>query len=247
MSTFKAFLAIGAIAMATLVVGNATPTSASPIGTTYDFTTSNFQGDGGRTDIGFGVPAYVPGAGVIINSTVSTSVPTDFFGTPLTIGGLDYVEFSISTDDSEFLAGTPSAPSVWEISGLNWGPGEPAGVAAGLIFLSWDIDGVFVPLDGTAFGLPVVPNPGTLAGVHGAPAIPLDIAGDLLDIIPFDTLDLAGTSMGGILVALGVPPLTALEVDSMHIGFEVTHVPEPATLALLGVGLCSTLLMRRKR
>jgi hypothetical protein len=246
MSTFKAFLAIGAIAMATLIVGNATPASASPIGTTYDFETSNFQGDGGRDDIVFGFPAYVPGSGVIINSSVSTSVPVP----GLTVGGLDYVEFSITTDDAGFLAGSLTENSAWFITGLNWGPGSPPGVAAGLIFLSFDSDGTFLDLDGTGFGVPIVPNPGVLAGVHGAPSVPLDISGDPVDAIPFDVVALtdgAATSMGALLIALGMDQQTALSVNSMHIGFEVTHIPEPATLALLGVGLCSTLLMRRKR
>ena len=247
MTKSKNFFAMAAIAMALLVLASATPVLADPTGTTFEWLSSNFQGDGADPAVPFGTPTSIAGSGVTVGSSVSTSVPTDFFGTPLTFGGLDYVEFVITTDDSGFLAGSLTEPSTWIISGLNWGPDEPPGIAAGLIFISFAADGAFVPLDGTGFGLPVVPNPGTFAGVTGAPAIPLDIAGDPVDLIPWDTFELAETTMGGILIGLGLDVSTALSVDSMHVGFEVTHIPEATSLLLVGMGCLALTAGRRRR
>ncbi|MEO2049812.1 MAG: PEP-CTERM sorting domain-containing protein [Pirellulales bacterium] len=245
MSTFKAFLAIGVIAVASLVVGYATPVSADPTGTLFGWTADNFQGDDPGSLVPFGVPTSTP-SGVTVDSSVSISpaIPS------LTVGGLDYVEFSMTTDDGGFLADSLADNSAWFITGLSWGPGSPPGVGAGWIFLSFDSDGTYLPLDGTAFGIPIVPNPGTFAGVTGAPAIPLDFSGNDVSLIPFDVVALtsgAATSLGTLLIALGMDTATALSVTSMHVGFEVAHIPEPATVALLGVGLCSTLLLRRRK
>jgi len=245
MSSFKAFLAIGAIAMASLIVGDATPSFADPTGTSFVWTADNFQGSDPGTVVPFGV-ATSTASGVTVDSSVSTSptVPG------LTVGGLEYIEFSITTDDDGFLASSLTANSSWFISGLNWGPGSDPAVGAGLLFVSFDSLGTYLPLDGTAFGLPIVPNPGTLAGVTGAPALPLDISGDDVSITPFDVIGLTGgaaTSMGSLLIALGMDTPTALSVTSMHVGFEIVHVPEPASFALAGMGLCSTLLIRRRK
>jgi len=244
MRRFNVFFAVAAIATASLVAGTAMPAFASPVGTTFGWASSNFQGDGADPAVPFGVATSIAGSGVTVDSSVSVSPPVP----PLFLtGGLDYVEFSITTDDGGYLNGVPAAHSSWFITGLNWGPGEPAGIFTGLIFLSFDIDGTYVPLDGTALGVPIVPNPGTLAGVTGADAIPIDVAGDPVDFIPFDTLGLTGETLLTTLLALGVPFGDALSVNSMHVGFETVHVPEPASMMLLGTGLAAVVLARRRR
>jgi len=245
MSSFKAFLAIGAIAMASLVVGDATPVFADPAGTTFVWTADNFQGDDPGTVVPFGFPTSTA-SGVTVDSSVSTSTAMP----GLTVGGLDYVEFSITTDDSGFLASSLADNSAWAIAGLNWGPGSDPAVGAGFLFISFDADGTYLPLDGTAFGIPIVPNPGVFAGVAGADAFPLDITGIDVSLTVFDVTALTGglaTSMGALLGALGMDTATALSVTGMSVGFEVTHIPEPASFALMGVALCSTLLMRRRK
>ncbi|NOZ40378.1 MAG: PEP-CTERM sorting domain-containing protein [Planctomycetes bacterium] len=242
MSSFKAFLAIGAIAMASFFVGDVTPASASPAGTDFTWTAGNFQGDDPGTVVPFGVPT-VTASGVTVDSSVSVSTAFAPLGI---IGGLDFIEFSITTDDSGALAGISGDPSSWLISGLNWGPGAGDAVATGLIFISFDIGGTYVALDAGG-AVPIVPNPGTLAGVFGADAVPLDIAGDPASAIAWDTFAQFGTTNFGIFTGLlGISVLDAIAIDSMHIGFEVIHVPEPATLTLAGMCLCSTLLMRRR-
>jgi len=241
MSGFKALLAIGAVAIASLTVGGVSPAFADPTGTTFDFGTVNFQGDGGAVGVSFGVATAIPGSGVTLDTAVSTSVPIP----SLTLGGLDFIEIRITSDDSGFLNADSSIDSVWALSGLNWGPGSAPAVGAGLVFLSFDVDGTFVDLTPFA-GLPIVPNPSP--GVaFGADAIPIGVAGVPVDFIAtFDTASLLGPLLS-TLIDFGVPFGTALSVDGMSVGFEVTHIPEPASIALMGVALCSTLLMRRRK
>ena len=155
------------------------------------------------------------------------------------------MEFLIETEDSGYINGDSSAHSSWLVSGLNWGPGAPAGVGEFLIFLSFSADGSYVSLDGSGLGVPIVPNPGTLA--FGADSIPIDITGDPVSDVLYDTATLTGVTSLTSFLALGLSFGEALAVDAMHVSFEVTHVPEPATIALAGLGLCSTLLIRRRK
>jgi len=260
MSSFKAFLAIGAIAMASLVVGSATPASADPTGTTFSFITNNFQAntdpaaydpsvdplgpgvDSFTPAVPFGVDTFIPAAGVTIGSSVSTSVAAP----GLLVGGLDFVEFWIDTysdGDSGFLNADGGDESAFIISGLDWGSGSPPAVAAGALFIQFDRDGVFETL--TTALAPVVPHP-----VNGASAIVIDITGTPVDTIPLifgSGPGGLGGALAGLLTAFGVDPFTVSGINGIHIGLEVTHIPEPASFALMGVGLCSTLLMRRRK
>jgi len=247
MSSFKVFLAIGAIAVATFLVADVTPASADPTGTTFSFASNNFQGDGGDPAVPFGVPTSIPGSGVTVDSMVSTSsfYPSPIPGDPdpLLIGGLEFLEFWISSDDSGFLNEAIPDQSQWIISGLNWGPGSEAAVATRIVWLTFSADGVPVPLDGTLLGIQIAPHP-----ITGADAIPIDIAGAPVETGTFfDTLSLTGAPLFVTLGLLGLSNPDALAVDAMHVGLEIIHVPEPATLALAGLGLCSTLLIRRRK
>ena len=246
MSRLKVFVVIGVIAVATLVVGASSPAFADPTGTTFFWAADNFQGDSAGEPVPFGVPTPTS-SGITVDSSVSVSpsIPSLFL-----TGGKEYIEFSLTTTDGGYIADTPADNSAWAIAGLNWGPGEPPAVATGLIFISFDADGTYLPLDGTGFEIPIVPNPGTLAGVTGADALPLDIAGDPVDTIPWDISALTEgevPSMGALFLALGMDVPTAFSVTSMHIGLEIMHVPEPTSMALLGTGLCSVMMVRRRR
>jgi len=236
MSSFKAFLAIGAIAMASLVVGDATSVFAVP-SPTFSFTSLNFQTDGGDPAVPFGVATAIPSAGVIVDSLVSISpaIPG------LTTGGLEFISFDIETIDGSFLNADSGAGSVWAISGFEL----PSSTYEFLTFLSFSIDDVPVALDLSGVGLPTVPNPSPL--LFGADAVPIDVMGDPVDPVVFDILALTGAPLLTTLLGFGVSFGDALAINGMTVGFEVVHIPEPATLALMGLGLCSTLLMRRRR
>jgi len=278
MSSFKAFLAIGAIAMAILVVAGATPASADPTGLPFTFITDNFQADPNplpfdplvpgtydtATAIIFGGSTYVPAAGVTVTTSTSVSpafsIDPDGPGPlpvlPITLGGLDYIEFVVDTvtpdditavtGDGLFLNSTaPGAPpvgnSAWLVPDLSWGTADPAVNALNSLIQFTD-DGVFASLS-PAFGLPIVPHP-----VNGGDAIVIPTAGDDAAIVP---LIFSGAGLGGtlttILFALGVAPADIPGINGMVVSFEVTHIPEPASIALMGVALCSTLLMRRRK
>jgi hypothetical protein len=213
---------------------------ADPTGTTFSFQAINFQGNGADPAVPFGVPTSIPGAGVTVDSMATTSpmIPG------LTVGGLDFIEFAMTTDNGEYLASDPLANSTWVISGLNWGSDPRPAVAAGLIFLAFDIDGNFVDLT-TALGVPIVPHP-----ITGADSIPIDIQGEDVSLIPFDTGALVGMPLQNILAAFGVPLLDVRSVNSMHVGFEVMLIPEPGSLALVSCGLTTlalTCIRRRTR
>ncbi len=239
----KVFFAIGAIAMASLVLGVATPASATPL-PTFSYTSTNFQTTGGNPAVPFGGSTSIPSSGVTVDSSVvvSSPYPSPIPGDPnpfLMVGGEEFVSFSISTNDSGYLNASAPDHSQWIISG--WA--DPTAVATRIVWLSFTADGVGVPLDGTALSLPILPHPTT-----GIDAIPLDIAGDPAEVgTYFDTLSLTGQTLIVTLQLLGLNLGQAAAVDSMQVGLEVTHVPEPASMALMGLGLCSTLLIRRRK
>ena len=255
MKNSRVFIAMSATAMAILVAGYSSPAAASPIGTTFTLITNNFSlntdpapYDPGTDPLGpgvdsvtpgipFGATVAIPAAGVEISTSVSTSTAVP----GLLVGGLDLIHISFKTLGGGFLNATPSAHSTWIVDGLNWGPGSLPGIGAGLIFLSWDDDGVGVPIDGSAFMLPVVPDP-----VTGFPALPLDISGDPVSTVFYDTASLTGATMLTSFLALGLTISEALGVNSMHVSFEVTHIPEPTSIAMLGTGLASVLMLRRR-
>jgi len=236
MSSFKAFFAIGAIAMASLMVGDVTPASATP-SATFSFASANFQTDGGDPAVPFGVATAIPSSGVTVNSLASISPAI----TGLTTGGLEFISFDIETIDGGFVNAVSGAGSSWAISGFE----VPSSTYEFLIFLSFSIDDVPVTLDLSGIPLPVVPNPSPL--LLGADAVPIDVAGDPVDPVVFDILALTGAPLLTTLLGFGLSFGDALAVNGMTVAFEVVHVPEPATLALAGFGLCSTLLIRRRK
>jgi hypothetical protein len=266
----KVFLAIGAMLMATFVVVGPTPASADPTGTTFSVLTDNFQLDTDPTPwnpldpfaggldsfspaVPFGVATFIPEAGVTVSSMVSVSpaIPELFL-----VGGLDFVEIWVDTftpdatteqtGDGGFLNANPVKESALVINGLNWGDDPRPAVGTGLLFLQFDIDGAYVDLT-TALGIPIVPNP-----LNGGDSIPIDIAGDDVSALglllgDYGGEELVDSTLASVLTAFGVPFTDVLSVNSIHFGFEVTHIPEPSAMALLGAGLCSTLLVRRRR
>ncbi|NOY43485.1 MAG: PEP-CTERM sorting domain-containing protein [Planctomycetes bacterium] len=229
--------------MASLVLGVATSASATPL-PTFSYTSNNFQGAGADPAIPFGVSTSVAGSDVTVDSSVvvSTPYPSPIPGDPnpfLVVGGLEFVSFSISSDDSGYINASAPAHSQWIISG--WA--DPTAVATRIVWLSFTADGVGVPLDGTVLGLPVFPHPTT-----GIDAFPIDITGDPAETGTFfDTLSLTGQTLLVTLQLAGLTLGEAAAVDSMQVGLEVAHIPEPATMALMGFGLCSTLLIRRRK
>lgn len=246
----------------------ATSAMADPLGTTYSLITNNFQANtdpspydpetdplGAGADsftpaIPFGVPTYIPEAGITIDSMVATS-PTDYPVPGVLVGGLEFIEIWIDTfspgasggsGDGGFLNADGGADSAWIVDGLNWGPGEPPAIAAGAFFVQFDIDGVLVDLT-PALGVPILPHP-----LNGGDAIVLDVTGDPASTVPiiFSPDGLGGT-LPALLGAFGVSPLSISSVNSMHIGFEIIHIPEPTSLLLLGGGLATLLVGRRRR
>jgi hypothetical protein len=266
----KVLLAIGAMLMATFIVGGPAPASADPTGTTFSVLTDNFQLDtdpspwdplnpfaGGldsfSSAVPFGVSTFIPEAGVTVSSMVSISPPIPELGL---VGGLEFIEIWVDTftpdatteqtGDGGFLNADPLKESALVINGLNWGDDPRPAVGTGLLFLQFDIDGVIQDLQ-SALTIPIVPNP-----LNGGDSIPIDIAGDDVSTLglllgDYGGEELVDSTLFGVLTAFGIPFNDAQLVNSIHFGFEVTHVPEPATMALLGVGLCSTVLMHRRR
>lgn len=239
MNTAKTSFSLSALLIVGMVVLTVSPAAADPTGTTFSFVSMNFQGDGGAPEVPFGEPTSIPGSGVTVDSMVMTSPAIPEL---LLEGGLEFIEFWITTDDGGYLNETSGADSFWAIDGLSWGPDGLPAVATGLIFLSFDIDGTFVELDGAAAGIPIVPHP-----LGGHDSIPIDIAGDPVSLIAFDTASLTGTPLLTSLLALGVSFSDALSVNSMHVGLEVKHIPEPASVILLGVGCAALVTGRRRR
>jgi hypothetical protein len=229
MNRSKILLAACAMLTAALVVGTAPSASASPVGTSFGFAATNFPGDSPGELIPFGVPTLSV-SGMVIDSH-ATPVP----------GGDEFLDFWFNTNDGGYLANSLLAESQFLIQGINWGPGAPPAVGVGLLYISFDVDGVFEELAfPNGLGLPILPHP-----ITGQDSIVLDVDGDPADAVPFAV----GISLGQILSGtLAGEPTTIdiVAVNSMHIGFQIHHIPEPTSMMLVISGLVGLCLVRRR-
>lgn len=229
MDRSRTFLAVGALLTAVFFAGAVSPATASPVGTNFFWSASNFQGDTLGEVVPFGVPTPTD-SGMIVDSH-ATSLP----------GDIEFLDFWFTTENGGYLASNLLAESEFLISGINWGAGAPPAVAVGLLYISFDSNGQFLDLlEDNALMLPILPHP-----ITGQDSLVLDVDGAPADAIPFDVDIALGVVLGQILVEGGTPNILA--VNSMHVGFAVAHIPEPASAMLVATGLAGLCLVRRRR
>jgi hypothetical protein len=138
----------------------------------------------------------------------------------LSVAKADPVDLQFYLGVIDLIGGAPS--SVHDSSGIL--PDDTLGLAA--------LDGdIFALLSGTPGALDLQFYPGVIDLIGGAPSSVHDVSG----ILPDDTLGLA--ALDGDIFALlsGVQDSTS------------TEMPEPATIALFGIGLVGMAFIRRRK
>jgi len=229
-------LSLSVLVPACVLIG-ALPAAGSIAGDTYMIRGENFPDTYGPSPVVFdGIEESVPGsAKMLVNE----------YSAPLSVTS-ELLEFSFRTNDGSQLAGNPLALVNLSIMDLDFNrPGMTQVARKDTAFLYFTTNGQPLPMtDVLGAGLVFLPhplNPAIQVVLLGNSAIQGTADGlDLGDPFP-DSINGQPLTWFVTMMALGLGG----QVNDVHMGVVIDHVPEPATLMLVAGGLAA--LIRRRR
>jgi hypothetical protein len=214
---------------------------ADPTGINYNVSTVNLPGTGGGSVLWNNSPSYqtVPGTGT--GSQVGQGLDVDEQVTLLG-GNMELLEWAVKTTNGFGIV--PQQINNTQPAGIFF-TGLPSGtLVENSGFVYFTIDGVPQPMSNPTG------NPNIVFFQHPLqPAIQvLALGNDALPATAFgiDTNALApGTPLSTIFLAVGLGAKVN-DINDIHLGV-VSHVPEPGTLVLCGLGMLGLIPLVRRR
>jgi hypothetical protein len=205
-----------ALLVLALALGASLPAAASPYGTTYTASASNFPGTDSALLAFDGLAEVLGLSGLVVDESSTT------------LGSIELIEFSLSTADGNPFVGQQDDPlglASVSVTGLHWfGNATPAGTIADSGFL-------YLTIDGVPQTMTDVLGQGLVFGTH-----PLDPSIQVL-LIPntAGTVFLYNTIGAPLLDAFAalVGPTLAAQIDDVHFGAAAMPVPEPSASILV--------------
>jgi hypothetical protein len=244
MKTFVKRCAALCAAAAILAIGSSA--FADPTGITYTVSTVNSPGTGSGPVVWDNMPSYqyVPGTGT--GSALGEGLEVDEMVTPIE-PGKELLEWWVRTVNGGGIVPQqqdPTAPSGIFFTDLAWPNMPPGMLVEDTAFIYFTVNGVPQPMaDVGSFGLVFFPHP-----LHDEIQV-LALGNDELPATAFgiDTNALApGLTLGQVLTFVGVGPQLQ-NVNDVHLGVVVMHIPEPSTMVLGGLGLAALVPLAIRR
>ncbi|MEM8873121.1 MAG: PEP-CTERM sorting domain-containing protein [Planctomycetota bacterium] len=213
--------ALVAASAATLICTSAA--TAAPTGDIYAITPALSSAGGAAATVDFEEALFDGVSQTIGTDVASAEISVIETETPAAAGTID-LAISLSSSNGELF------PDGFDVEG------EPATV--GGVFLGANAGGS--PLE---FGNPVVVNSASFSAFDASGA-PLAEGVDILAVLPDFTAGPGGTWTGSFDLLLG-PDTVGLGVQTFTLDINVTEIPEPASLGLLGMAGLGLVLRRR--